>query len=90
MFSQLLEEPELGIAAHPIFDQLYQEMCADIEAAEQLLAEADVDFDYFDNTDWDEWTEISIPAPISHLVALLTETQLMMTITDPRETGEDN
>lgn len=82
MFTQLMEQPELTVAAHPIFDQLYAEMAADIGASEQLLDEVRIgEFEYFDDTDWDEWTQLTVPMPISHaigrLVALTTDTQLM-------------
>jgi hypothetical protein len=91
VFTQLLEEPELGIAAHPIFDQLYAEMGGDILASEYLLAEVRIGefhyFDgYFDGAAWDELTKLTVPMPITYainrLVALTTDTQLMH-IVDP-------
>lgn len=90
--------PDTDVLGHvndnPIFTELYMRMHEDLMAAEELVSEARPwDFDYFDNTRWDEWTELSVPMPITQairlLTALTTETQ-QMTIIDPRTEGGDS
>lgn len=76
----------------PIFCALIAEMFDDMMAADELLDEAHVDeFPYFDDNKWDEWTELSIPAPIGYtvqrLTALTTDTQVLK-ILDPREANQ--
>jgi hypothetical protein len=66
----------------PIYCDLIAEKFDDLMAAADLATEANAwQFNYFDDTEWDEWTELSIPMPIgaavSRLTALTTDTQLL-------------
>lgn len=71
----------------PIYCELVAELFDELMASSQLFDEARIgEFDYFDDLEWDKWTELTVAMPISHainrLTALTTATQ-QMTILAP-------